>query len=228
MKEDRFSLEDSDTQSSSSIRSYAWPALITSLVLLCACLVGVMGVAGASLFKDMDKPQLSYAEIVASAQATLNGTPYITLLPPMLSPTSFYPSLTPPAWPSPSVSLTPSPTSTNTKTTRRESPKVFIQQYYDLINKRQYARTFNMLSDGFKQRNHCCKPNGSFDDGPYKEWWNSIKKVEILQLRVEKWDQDRAVVEVKLRYNRMDGNIIDNWATFNLIGDPEGKSWLFE
>ena len=203
-------------------------ALIASMTLLCGCLVGVLGIAGANLVKDLDQPQLSYAEIVASAQTTLNGTPFITPLPPTPISTAYYPSLTLPAWPSPSASIKPSPTPTNSEATRRTSPKAFIQQYYDLINRRQYARTFSMLSDGFKQRNHCCKPDGSFDDGPYKEWWNTIKKVEILQMNVEKWEQDQAIVEIKLRYNRMDGKVIDSWTTFNLIGDPDGKSWLFE
>ena len=85
-----------------------------------------------------------------------------------------------------------------------------------------------MLSDNFKRRNHCCKPDGSFDDGPYKDWWNSIKKVEVLSVNVKRREQDQAVVEVKLRYHRMDGPVVENRHTFSLIGDPYSKSWLID
>jgi len=217
-----------NNHSPSSSQRFLRLVIVVGLLLSCGCLVGIAGVASANLYSNLDKPQLSYTDIIASAQATLNGASFATPIPSTPHPTASYPSLTPPSWPSPSASITSSPTPTSPGTTRRESPKAFIQGYYDLINKRQYARSFSMLSDGFKQRNHCCKPDGSFDDIPYKEWWNTIKKVEVLQVKVKKWEPNHAIVEVKLRYNRMDGKVIDSWTTFNLIGDPDGKSWLFE
>jgi hypothetical protein len=209
-------------------RRFAWLAIIAGLVLSCGCLAGIVGAAGINLFSDLERPHLSYTEIIASAQATLNGTPFTTRLTSTPKSGASYPSLTPPAWPSPTPSATPSLTPASVEPIQRLNPQAFIQQYYDLINKRQYAKSFSMLSDGFKRRNHCCKPDGSFDDGPYKEWWNSIKKVEVMQVRVKKWERDLAVVEVKLRYNRMDGYVIESWTIFNLVGDPDGKSWLFE
>ncbi|MBN1148563.1 MAG: hypothetical protein JXA78_14990 [Anaerolineales bacterium] len=209
------------------------PWVIAGILLAsaCLCLLVILAAAGANLFGWLSSPQLSYAEIAGTAQATLGGAqpPTWTPLPTGASPPTVpfptaWPSLTPESTPT----QTPTPTPGEPGSWQRINPEAFIREYYSLINKRQYAKTFAMLSDGFKQRNHCCKPDGSFDEGPYKDWWNSIKKVEVLSASVKTREQNRALVEVELRYYRMDGRVVEDRHTFTLVGDPSGKSWLID
>ena len=85
-----------------------------------------------------------------------------------------------------------------------------------------------MLSDNFKQRNHCCKPDGSFDDGPYIAWWDSIDNIKILKVDTRAQTVGNAVIDISLRYYRKDGRIVDSTHTFNLIRNSTSKSWLID
>ena len=71
-----------------------------------------------------------------------------------------------------------------------------MYDYYENVNARNYDITFEMLSENFKQRRHCCKADGSFDEDPYIDWWNSIKKVEVLGVRTIKKNEHQAVIEI--------------------------------
>ncbi len=105
------------------------------------------------------------------------------------------------------------------------SPEEFIRLYYEEINNRNYQLTWSMLSDNFKQRKHCCKPDGSFDNGPYIDWWNSIRQVETLSVTTQEWNDNSAVVEITLRYYKMDGDVVDSTSVFHLIAIPFDFGW---
>ena len=108
------------------------------------------------------------------------------------------------------------------------SPDEFIRLYYSLINQGQYQTTFGMLSDDFKDRKHCCNPDGSYQFEPYVDWWDSISKVTVLSVDTKRSDEASAQVVVEIRYNyNSDREVVDTH-TFNLIADLLGSSWLIE
>ena len=108
------------------------------------------------------------------------------------------------------------------------SPEEFIRSYYSLINQRQYQTTFAMLSDSFKDRKHCCNPDGSYKFEPYEQWWDSISEVTIISVDTKGWDNTSAKVVVMIKYYMNGGRIVDSTHTFDLIADPLRKSWLIE
>jgi len=108
------------------------------------------------------------------------------------------------------------------------SPEEFIRSYYSLINQRQYQTTFAMLSDSFKDKKHCCNPDGSYEFGPYEEWWDSVSEVTIISVDTQGWDNTSAKVVVRISYYMNDGRIVDSTHTFDLHADPLSKSWLIE
>jgi len=108
------------------------------------------------------------------------------------------------------------------------SPEEFIRLYYSLINQRQYQTTFAMLSDSFKDKKHCCNPDGSYKFGPYEEWWNSVSEVKIISVDTKKWDNMSAKVVIRISYYMNDSRIVDSTHTFDLKADPLRSSWLIE
>lgn len=127
----------------------------------------------------------------------------------------------------PSETLPP-PTRIATEITGQESPGDFIRRYYSLINDRAYTTTFEMLSNSFKDRFHCCNPNGSYQIGPYMDWWNTIDRVTVLSVDTERWSSDFAQVTIQIRYDRADGSTVNSTHSFDLIPDASGDSWLID
>ena len=127
---------------------------------------------------------------------------------------------------SPTPSITAVPPTTTTAAQSGLSPEEFIRSYYSLINQRQYQTTFAMLSDSFKDRKHCCNPDGSYKFRPYEEWWDSISEVKIISVDTIGWDNRSAKVVIRIRYYMNDGRIVDSTHTFDLKADPLRKSWL--
>jgi hypothetical protein len=108
------------------------------------------------------------------------------------------------------------------------SPEQFIRSYYSLINQHQYQTTFAMLSDSFKDRKHCCNPDGSYKFGPYEEWWDSVSEVRIISVDTQGWDNTSAKVVIGIIYYMNDGRTVDSTHTFDLQADPLIKSWLID
>ncbi|MFC2053022.1 hypothetical protein ACFLV7_01815 [Chloroflexota bacterium] len=129
---------------------------------------------------------------------------------------------------SPTPSNTAVPPTTTITPQAGLSPEEFIRSYYSLINQRQYQTTFAMLSDSFKDRLHCCNPDGSYKFGSYEEWWDSVSEVTIFSVDTQGWDNMTAKVVIRISYFMNDGRIVDSTHTFDLIADPLRKSWLIE
>jgi hypothetical protein len=129
---------------------------------------------------------------------------------------------------SPTPSNTAVPPTTTITPQAGLSPEEFIRSYYSLINQRQYQTTFAMLSDSFKDRKHCCNPDGSYKFGPYEEWWDSVSEVTIISVDTNGWDNTSAIVVVMINFYMNDGRIVDSTHTFDLKADPLRKSWLIE
>ena len=85
-----------------------------------------------------------------------------------------------------------------------------------------------MLSDGYKDRKHCCNPDGSYQFAPYVDWWNTISKVTVLSVDTRRWGTSSAQVVIEIRYNYVSGREVVDTHTFNLIADPYEGTWLIE
>lgn len=127
-----------------------------------------------------------------------------------------------------SIQATEPPTYTPVVPQTQLSPDEFISLYYSLINQAQYQITFGMLSDDFKDRKHCCNPDGSYQYEPYVDWWDSVSEVTILSVDTKRWDETSAQVVVEIRYNYNSGRKVVDTHTFYLITDPLGNSWLID
>ena len=102
-----------------------------------------------------------------------------------------------------------------------QQPEEFIRNYYDLINRREYDKTWNMLTAGFQSRN---APDGL--DG-YKAFWDSIASVEIQSVEVKERQGVNVVVLVTIKYTAKYGTESTNTHQFVLTPDSKGESWLF-
>jgi len=129
--------------------------------------------------------------------------------------------------PAPSQTARP-PTSIPTEITGQESPDDFIRRYYSLINERAYDTTFGMLSSTFKDRFHCCNPDGSYQIEPYINWWDTIDRVSVLLVDTNRWSSDTAQVTVQIRYDKANGSTTTSTHTFDLVPDSSGDSWLID
>ena len=136
----------------------------------------------------------------------------------------------PSATPRPTTTPVPAATSVLVKPTEMQqmNPEEFIRFYYDKINKRNYQLTWSLLSDNFKRRNHCCKSDGSFDAEPYKVYWDTIEKVDILSTQTIEWRNNDAIVQISLKYHKKSGSIITHTHTFNLVATSSKFGWQID
>jgi hypothetical protein len=151
-----------------------------------------------------------YRLVIITASPTNNDSPTITETSPPPSKTS------------------PPPTKIPTEITGQESPGDFIRRYYSLINERAYTTTFGMLSNNFKNRFHCCNPDGSYQIGPYIDWWDTIDRVTVLDVDTNRWSSDFAWVTIQIRYDKASGSTVTSTHTFDLVPDGSGESWLID
>lgn len=109
-------------------------------------------------------------------------------------------------------------------------PVDFVNIYYDRINKRMYDEAFLMLSDSFKQINHCCNADGTFDDSDYVSYWNTIDSVRTIQVDVEYADQSSAILNVILLYTRIDNTQVEQnlrlYLVENISSFDNNNVWL--
>ena len=111
-------------------------------------------------------------------------------------------------------------TNTPTVTDRTEiDPVHFIRHYYDEINNRHYKQTWAMLSNDYKNEHN----STGFDK--YVQWWETIEKVSILDIKILNENEDEATIYTLLRYYRKDGKIIDSAQSFRLVFDPSQNNW---
>ncbi len=103
-----------------------------------------------------------------------------------------------------------------------------MRTYYALINQREYNTSFGMLSNNFKNRFHCCNPDGSYQIKPYIDWWNSIDEVEVYSVKTTPRSENSAQVTVRLIYHRADGSVVENTHYYDLVFDRASDSWLID
>jgi hypothetical protein len=211
------------------------PVLILFLLLLSACSPSTPAV-----------PTQSMDVILAAVAQTLTAypsqTPVVILATaPASTPTSLAPTASPPA---PTATLMPTvvPTSVllyptaviypppviHPPTVPTWSPAYldqFIQFYFQRINARDYPTTWSLLTAAFKAAVNS-ETSGGY--GGYSAFWNTVLRVDVLNVTITSWSGNDASVLVNMIYNYYDGRVISSNQAFHLFYDSWRGVWMFD
>jgi hypothetical protein len=119
---------------------------------------------------------------------------------------------------------TPTPISTPNQISIANPPNTFIANYYTNINRRNYQLSWNDLTRHFQTK------ETSLEKGwvEYVKWWQSVARVDVDNTKIVSQSQDRAVVDVKLRYLMQSGRYTSGYLRFFLVNNSEGNNWLID
>lgn len=113
--------------------------------------------------------------------------------------------------------------SSSTKLSERPSPTQTVKDHYIAINNRRYQETWNDLSLDFQ------KLSGSshaYDD--YVQWWESVRTINIGEVKTVEQSDSRAIVDAELQYVMQTGRTAtDKNNRIFLVWDDNSKKWLF-
>jgi hypothetical protein len=129
------------------------------------------------------------------------------------------------------ITATPIPTGTPfvpTSTivpTPSSSVDEFIRTYFQAINSRSYESTWSLLSDAFKASTNSPE-NGGYQG--YVDFWNTVDRVEILEIKVLEQSSQAAEVFVVANYHYKNGVTTTGQQNFHLIYDSTRNTWLFD
>ena len=113
---------------------------------------------------------------------------------------------------------------TQTATLPAQSPQDFISYYFDAINSRNYALTWSLLSDRFKN-----SLNGLSQGGyqAYIDFWNSVKQVTVFEV-THLCQGDVCAVNVTLQLDYYNGQFDTSIYPYTLTFDHARNIWLFD
>ena len=106
------------------------------------------------------------------------------------------------------------------------SPVASLRAYYEALNARQYAQTWDQLSPQFKQTHFCCAADGSFQFERYRAWWEQVARVEVLDAYVQERQPQDIVIEATVRYVMHRGTVTEERHQFRLVEEPATQRWL--
>lgn len=126
---------------------------------------------------------------------------------------------------------TPIPTSTPLVPTNTIVPtpfnsvEQFIRMYFQEINSRNYETTWSLLSEAFKASRNSPQ-NGGYQG--YVDFWNTMDRVEILEINILEQSSQSAEVFVVANYHYKNGVTTTGKQNFYFIYDFTGNTWLFD
>ncbi|MEN9918615.1 MAG: hypothetical protein RL662_1051 [Bacteroidota bacterium] len=101
------------------------------------------------------------------------------------------------------------------------TPEQFIKEHYSAINNRLYETTWQHLTPEFQ--------NKAGDFSGYVDWWDSVNKIEIGQVRLIEQSNNKAIVDAKLTFFMKQGTLFhDPKSRIYLIWNDSTNSWLVE
>jgi hypothetical protein len=104
---------------------------------------------------------------------------------------------------------------------KKLAPDTFIRNYYKLLQDRQLDKSWDNLSAIFK----ASELVKGFQE--YKEWWNSVDSIKIIDVQILEESLSRAVVKAELVYSMKNGKKIpDNNRYFYLV--YHNGEWLID
>ncbi|OKH17866.1 serine/threonine protein kinase [[Limnothrix rosea] IAM M-220] len=99
----------------------------------------------------------------------------------------------------------------------RPSPTAFMESYYSIINSRNIAQAWRMLTPTFQ--------GYSESYAEFYEWWNSVDEVKVLDVSLVSQAGNSAVVEVRIDYV-IDGEIYgEEPLRYDLMWNEQLVSW---
>ena len=101
-----------------------------------------------------------------------------------------------------------------------------LRAYYEALNARQYAQTWDQLSSEFKQIHFCCAADGSFQFERYRAWWEQVARVEVLDARVQEHQPQEVMIQATVRYVMRSGTVTEEQHHFRLVPEPATQHWL--
>ncbi|NEQ88651.1 MAG: SH3 domain-containing protein, partial [Moorea sp. SIO2I5] len=96
-----------------------------------------------------------------------------------------------------------------------------VRDYYLMLNRQEYSKTWGLLSPGFKKKHY----KNSFYE--YKTWWNKVDRIVIGQMKQVSQGENQAVVEISLTYHLKDG-ISEDRNLFSLVFNEGTNSWIID
>jgi serine/threonine protein kinase, bacterial len=118
--------------------------------------------------------------------------------------------------------LPPKPEPRSVAAQTNTSPEQAVREYYDLINRQNYAIAWEKLSPGFQQ----ARAKNGFKDS-YLTWWDEIERVEVSHASLVSRGADLAKVNAELTYYKKNGDIIPESLQVFLRWDTS-HGWLFD
>ena len=106
------------------------------------------------------------------------------------------------------------------------SPVASLRAYYEALNARQYAQTWDQLAPQFKQIHFCCASDGSFQFERYRSWWEQVARVEVLDAHVQERQPAEVVIQATVRYVMRNGTVTEERHQFRLVAEPATQRWL--
>ncbi|RUS94649.1 hypothetical protein DSM106972_092860 [Dulcicalothrix desertica PCC 7102] len=113
--------------------------------------------------------------------------------------------------------------SSSTQSSERPSPAQMVKDHYIAINNRRYQETWDNLSPDFQRLSGSANAYGD-----YAEWWNSVERINIGDVRTVEQSDNRAIVDADLQYVMKTGRTAtDENNRIYLIWNDSSKKWLF-
>jgi hypothetical protein len=209
------------------------PALTLLLIFLGACSPSVVSTPAVDVIRTSVAQTLTAlpSQIPAVILATPAGNTPTTSLPTITTqapiPTTIVPAAptmviippTPIRYPTAIIYPTPLPLWSPTYVDQ------FIYYYFQRINARDYSTSWSLLTDSFKAAVNS-EVSGGYSG--YTAYWNTVQRVDILNVIVTSWNVNYATVAVNMVYNYLDGHVNSSNQTFHLFYDTWRGSWMFD
>ena len=109
--------------------------------------------------------------------------------------------------------------------TPSNSVEQFIHAYFQEINSRNYETTWSLLSEAFKASRNSPQ-NGGYQG--YVDFWNSVDRVEIVEIRILDQNSQSAEVFVVANYHYRNGATTTGEQNFYFTYDFTRNTWLFD
>jgi len=143
---------------------------------------------------------------------------------PSFQPTEVSISPTTPIQPTPTLLFiaSPSPPPTEIPISYAD-PVQFIQDYFMLLNNRQYQDAWSRLSSKFKQN---LANIGGYDG--YVSYWDTVLNTEIKLAEILSRSDSEVYVKTEVIYHYKAGYDITGHTTYKLVKDLSSSSWLID
>ena len=102
------------------------------------------------------------------------------------------------------------------------SPEQAIIDYYSNINNHLYNTGWSTLTNRFKNLNPGIK--GGYQE--YLDWWKSVQRAQIQNLKLVSITSTEAVVDARIKYFMKTGNVTSSSLRFFLVKNATKTSWL--